>query len=1676
MNKKIISKLLATMLVITLTFANVLLLGDYASKAFATDANFENQPIVTNNANVEFDAYYIDESGNKMHSVKEDINSEDLILYLYAKVRNGYLKGIKINMFGNEESESTNFTISNNTDNLTMVESIDVNTNTIKLKQLDNGTEVVIKVPTYANKNDVYDIANFNKQNNIKITATYIDNEGKEIPIEKTVKTNVEWTANAEPVLEQEVLKVANLPEYVNMQLNDPAEETTTESSTVVAGMMLQTKLRTGVNNNNLPIQETNINVEVPTIDGIKPVAVTVIANQTKATNGKNGYEFGTNNWSYNNETGILTINVKNEPVENKISWDKNNKDEYIVTYIYPQDVLAKVEPELQVPQKAELNMTVYGSNLQQINMQQEMLINLAEQKGNIISSATTNSMEQLSKGYFYSHIDKNTEYTLTNFVQIANKNLVDSVIIENKYDELLSGEEENIIATSLENYSTYSMIQIKKEIFDTILGEEGYLEIYNANGNLIYTINKDTTVENGNYIYKYEENNNSITIKTSKPIAEGNLIIQNVKTVNSNTNFTAEQIASYNKLKTNSVAKLMYKEQELSAIENSNNIALIEPQTKIEAEISQKDISTIVENKNVQIKTILKTNDETCMLYENPVIQVELPNYIEDISLNSITLGYDEELIYDSSKVSITTNENGNKVVTIVLTGKDTDYNFDNVSKGANLVIDANLTVKKLTPTTNSNINVSVQNNNGSGQVANAQIPVTAVAPVGVVATTQISGYNEQNTKAMALNGQDQTVKLPVKAVAKVANVEMNIINNYNNVCKNISILGSIPYNVAKLNSPITINGVNSENVVVYYSSNENATKDLNVAENGWTTAIENIAEAKSYLVVINGYEMTTGQNIVAGYNLLIPENLGYNIEDKLTYTVYYDNVTEEQTIKDYTNAARTIMTTGAGPELSVAIKSNVENGAEVKEGSEIKYTVSVTNTGKTAVENVTAIGTIPEGTKYFTYLGTGSKVKNFDEKMTEYSEKIASIAPGETKTIEYSVWVKSLEKILAIPEDPSEYEREDYEFEEVLQEGVLEASAKAVVEGFEEEFKSGTITNKSVEGYMNVSLDKVVGADVMAEGESLQYNIYVENVNKNVKRDVVVTLDLPLEVKYNSSSEGGIYDADNHRVIWNLGSMEEGEYVNIKVYMRIADLPEGVTDRTITNKAIVRTADREMETGEVTINIKKASLSIQLSTDAKNEVAVGDTMHYNIKVQNNGGGDNSNIAIGDTLPEGLIYNGSKYTYNGTTYSNNSGNGSNISIRIPSLSSGESVEIDAEVKVKELEQGESSRQIKNIATVYSKEVEQISSNEVTNTIVNKGGTTSDDPSTGGEYIEGTHKITGTAWLDENKNGVKDEGEQKLSNITVMLIDATSGQVVKDTKTGTEKKQTTTQDGTYNFSNIENGKYIVAFLYDNVNYNLAEYKKDGVLDTKNSDVISTSVNLDGTAKPAAASDIIEITNEDASNIDMGLVLKSKFNLTLDKSISKVTVKGAKQTKTYDYANTKLAKVDLDGKTAAGTVVVVEYKIVVSNISDIAGYAKKVADYVPSDMKFSSELNKDWYTSDNGTLYNSSLANAVIEPGQTKELTLVLTKTMTADNFGIVNNRAEIYEAYNDLGIADEDSTPANKVDGENDMSSADLILGPKTGEVIVYMALTVTLIVGFAVGIYFIKRKVLTRV
>ena len=101
----------------------------------------------------------------------------------------------------------------------------------------------------------------------------------------------------------------------------------------------------------------------------------------------------------------------------------------------------------------------------------------------------------------------------------------------------------------------------------------------------------------------------------------------------------------------------------------------------------------------------------------------------------------------------------------------------------------------------------------------------------------------------------------------------------------------------------------------------------------------------------------------------------------------------------------------------------------------------------------------------------------------------------------------------------------------------------------------------------------------------------------------------------------------------------------------------------------------------------------------------------------------------------------------------------------------------------------------------------------------------------------------------------------------------------------------------------------------------------------------------------------------------------------------------------------------------------------------------------------------------------------LQPGESAEVTVILTWVNSETNMGVKVNVAEISEDYNDYGTPDIDSTPGNNVPGEDDIDDAPVMLTVKTGsEYILYASIALSAIAVIAVGGKVIKKKVMRNI
>lgn len=1694
MERRLISKILASIILITLITANIALLG---TKSYALNTNLEAQGTSTNNVNVNFDAYFKDEKGNKTHTLPTDIN-ETSMLYLYVSVEEGYLKETNLTL------DNPNFTLISDGINYDEIEKIDTSSNTITLNKIRNGETVELAIPVKAIREDEISIDMFSKETGIEINGLLVKNNSKTTKISKTIKVKKEWFGTAEVNLEQGVIK------YVPYEQGEEK------------GIVLQTKIKANLNNSNLPIEKTKIQTTIPTINGISPKNIYVTADTTESTNGKKGEDITNLNWNKKEET--INIEVTNTQNNNKIIWKKGCTDEYILTFIYGEEALNSIKQE-EAKTTLETKAEITAYNLETLKVTKESKITgTLKEKLNEIVMFNVETQQEINKGYMYTGYE--TEYKEKITVDVANENLVDNLLIEEKENKYLANNQEYTANIK------YLKTQINKDNFKKMLGEDGYIKIYNQNNEQIAEINKNTeTDENNNYIINYNQETTKIKIETSKIETVGKLQIENIKKITQQ-NYEKEQIKTFKNLQTNIIGKVNYKENTIITDEKTNLSTLVEPKIQAKTILSNNTLSTIVENENVELRTILKSSDITCKLYNNPKILIKLPEYVENVSFNEAI----KILFTDELEIATGTYNEETKTIEVSLNGIQTKYNDVSIAEGATILLSLNIKLNELTPTMTDEIITTIINDEDTIQ---EKTEVNYIAPVGMVTVNTISGYNQNSETATSVSGQESTGKIDTNTNSKTAIVTLTIINNNTNDCKNIAILGRTPFEkntsittkedlgstfTTELISTINaVKGIDNSKITVYYSNNGDATKDLKDSNNGWTLNPENLGAVKSYLITINEYEMKTGETLSFEYKTQIPEGLRNDEKTYGTFVVYYDNIIAKETITNNNNVGTIIdnpqneinttvpnnnnntiqnntisnntiiennnigvmqnntvqnnntiannnntiqnnkinevlipsqaqaTSVGVGtkeaPSIEVNVTSDLDEEKVVRIGQPINYTITVVNLGETTIEEANLIFNIPNGTTYRELIPANSygyEKYTADKSVLSKELVVKNLERNKSQKMEVQVIVNqtNLNSIIA--------------------------QAQLKVDGTNE-ITSQENRKIVTDGMLNIDVvTRKANTKEYVEGEEIEYIAKVQNVTEESASQIVVTSILPqeldfVEISYIDNAEiESNYDEQTRTAKWKIKKITANSEVTLMLKGKIK---QGVKEITNTFKGICYEISEEVTSNTVTRKVSMPKLEVNQTANIQEEyVDVGDILEYYIEVKNVGTAKARNVQIIDYLPTGVEEVKLSYINNGEASKEYDSKNSTVTLSGIDIEPQTTLIMKVKAKVSELEENaKGTIELTNYAKVSADNIEEITTNSITHKI--KVKEQEKDPE------KRKAEISGIAWKDESRDGKRDDNEELLKNIEVSLITKQDAKLVKTTKTD--------KNGEYIFKDVENGEYLVVFKFDTTKYEITKYQVEGINEGKNSDAAlqQTTTLSDGKAIEGAVTNTIKVEDRNIYNIDIGLLESAKFDLSLTKTISKVTKQDDEGIKTYDYTgkDKTLAKIEIPSKQVNKTTVIVEYTIKVKNEGNIPGYAKQIVDYLPSDLKFASELNKDWYKSTDGNLYNKSLADTIINPGETKEIKLLATKVTTENNLGTTNNSAEIYESYNDYGVQDSDSTSGNKVTKEDDYGSADLVISLNTGTIIMYTGLIITIIATIGVGIYMIKKNVLTK-
>ena len=399
---KTLKKIIATVLLTCMISANLSIIGEYGISYALSESELSNQKTTTQNENVEFNSYF--EGG--VHSKTEKLENTTK-LFVNIKVKNaGYLENPVISF------SDVNFKIAGEVNNENIQS---ISENKITLNKLNNGTDLTLEIPVKVLNEDEVTLDNFEKETKTNFTATYIDANGKSNEISKQVVNKLLWegTEGTEGILKTDVTK--KIPYHIGEKY----------------GVLLQFYIDAEIKDSKLPIKTTKIDVTVPTLNNIKPTSANVIATSTEATNGEvNGTNFTSSNYNYDSTTGVLTINTKNK--QDKISWVKNVKDRYLVTFIFDvkeaYDYVINNTSKIEVGISAKSEIEVYNGQKTIVKNNAEKSFSYTAGEGATVSMPTEGKMidfdiktiSEMTKGQIYANYEaKNKNEKITELARM---------------------------------------------------------------------------------------------------------------------------------------------------------------------------------------------------------------------------------------------------------------------------------------------------------------------------------------------------------------------------------------------------------------------------------------------------------------------------------------------------------------------------------------------------------------------------------------------------------------------------------------------------------------------------------------------------------------------------------------------------------------------------------------------------------------------------------------------------------------------------------------------------------------------------------------------------------------------------------------------------------------------------------------------------------------------------------------------------------------------------------------------------------------------------------------------------------------------------------------------------------------------------------------------------------
>lgn len=441
------------------------------------------------------------------------------------------------------------------------------------------------------------------------------------------------------------------------------------------------------------------------------------------------------------------------------------------------------------------------------------------------------------------------------------------------------------------------------------------------------------------------------------------------------------------------------------------------------------------------------------------------------------------------------------------------------------------------------------------------------------------------------------------------------------------------------------TVEGLNANGKI---DSDSELTYKITITNTG-TTALDNITitdpvpAGTSYIANSADNGGQENQNIVTWSNLSVPANSTLTVSfkvkvDKDLTTI--DNIGNKATVSipgqtDQTPEVTPIETEKTSTFTAVKTVSGLNSDNKIEAGSILTYSIAVTNTGNTTLDNISIVDPIPVGTSY---------VANSADNGGQESQNIVAwninVGVGVTETVSFQVKVTDdLTNIASIANRATIVNLND--------------PTNTVIT------EVPPIETEQIRGFSAVKTDDITAGTKIKSGDEIIYTISVTNTGNVELKNISIVDPIPAGTTYvdNSADNGAVFSSNT--LEWNIDVPVGVVPKTVSFRVRVNDDLTGVS--AIGNKAVITDPQdpNNPKTPEVPgtdteqISSFEATKTLISGFNNNNKIEPETELTYHISVENKGNVTLDNITITDPIPNGTSYVEGSASHGGSLINN---------------------------------------------------------------------------------------------------------------------------------------------------------------------------------------------------------------------------------------------------------------------------------------------------------------------------------------------------------------------------------------------------------------------------------------